>query len=193
MVFIGDIIAKEEEYLAGQGTFVDEEGNIRASVIGEVKKDSRKKEISVLGKLVLPKREDLVIGIVTDVKDKVVLVEIKEVKGFDQRQRCLPKKSGVIFIANLSIAYLENPRQAVKIGDLIRAQIIDEDQGAYILTMKGPNLGVLLGLCGNCRGKLIEKAKDSKLRDCSVMVCSKCNSLETRKLASDYIYKGEYK
>ncbi|PIU22048.1 MAG: hypothetical protein COT14_03560 [Candidatus Diapherotrites archaeon CG08_land_8_20_14_0_20_30_16] len=193
MVFIGDIIAKEEEYLAGKGTVVDEEGNIIASVIGKVKKDPQKKEISVLGKLVLPQVGDSVIGLVTDVKEKVVLVDIQEVKGQDDKKRTLPKTSGVIFIANLSQSYLENPRQAVKIGDLIKAQIIDEDPGAYLLTMKDGALGVLLGLCSKCREKLLEKGKDVKLKDCSVMICSKCKGIETRKLAKDYIYKGEHK
>lgn len=190
MVFIGDVLASENEYLAGRGTFVDEEGNIRASVIGKVQKDNRKKEISVKGKLVLPQVGDIAIGIVTDVKEKLVVVDLKEVRGLDNSQRRLTKTSAIIFIANLSQAYLDNPRQVLRIGDLIKAEIIDEKGDVYFLSTKGPNYGALLSLCGNCRSKLFEKSKDLKLRDCSVMVCPKCGAIETRKVAKDYFYRG---
>jgi len=193
MTFIGDVIAREEEYLAGKGTFVDDEGNIVASVIGNVSKDDNKKEIYVKGKFSLPQAGDYITGLISDVKEKVVLVDIDSAFSQDNVKRALPKTSGVIFIANLSTSYLENPRQAVKIGDVIRAQIIDQDAGAFILTLKENNCGVLLGLCGKCRSKLIEKSKDMKLKDCSVMVCSKCKAVETRRTTRDYIYKGEQK
>ena len=185
MIFIGDIIASENEYLAGKGTFVDDEGNICAAVIGKVVKDDAKKEISVRGRLLLPKPGDIAIAMVTDVKEKVVLLDLEEVKNSKGVVRRLPKKSGLIFIANLSQSYLENPRQAVKIGDLIRGEIADEDPGAYFISIKDPSYGVLLGLCSKCRSKLIEKTKDMKLKDCSVMVCSKCKGIETRKTAKD--------
>ena len=193
MAFIGDVIAREEEYLAGKGTFVDEEGNIVASVIGNISKDDQKKEISVIGKLSLVQLGDMITGLITDVKDKIVLVEVQEAFGPDGTKRTIPKASGIIFIANLSQSYLENPRQAVKIGDLIRAQVMDQDAGAFILSLKENNCGVLLGLCGKCRSKLIEKGRDMKLKDCSVLVCSKCKAIETRRTTRDYIYKGEQK
>jgi len=191
MVFIGDIIAREEEYLNSWGTFVDSEGNIRSSVIGNVRKDDAKKTIYVKGKLVLPAIGDTVFAVVTDVKEKVVLLNIQEIKGKKNENKVLQKTSGVMFIANLSHSYLENPRQALKIGDLVKAQLIGEDVGAYILSIKDQDYGVVLGFCSRCRSKLYEKEKDIKLKDCHVMVCSKCKAIETRKTAPDYFYKGE--
>jgi exosome complex component CSL4 len=193
MTFIGDVIASENEYLAGKGTYVDDEGNIRAAVMGKVLKNDSKKEISVEGKLVFPKQGDIAIGIVTDVKDKVVLLDLEEVKDSKGNKKSLSKTSGLIFIANLSQSYLENPRQAVKIGDLIKGEITDEDAGAYFVSLKDSNYGVILGLCSKCRSKLIEKSKDMKLKDCSVMICSKCKGIETRKTAKEYIYRGVQK
>lgn len=187
MTFIGDVVAREEEYLNGFGTFVDSEGNIRASIIGKLEKDDAKKEISVKGKISFAKPGDIAICEVTDVKEKVVLLEVEFITGKNNEKKTLTKKNGIIFIANLSQSYLDNPRQALKIGDMIKAQVVDEDATAYILSMKDTGLGVLLGLCSKCRSKLIEKAKDQKLKDCSVMICSKCKAIETRKTASDYI------
>lgn len=193
MVFIGDIVANENEYLAGKGTFVDDNGNIRSAIIGQLSKNDSKKEISVEGKLIFPKLGDIAVGIVTDVKDKVVLLELEEVKDSKGTKKSLTKTSGLIFIANLSQSYLDNPRQAVKIGDIIKGEIADEDAGAYFVSLKNPNYGVILGLCSKCRSKLIEKSKDMKLKDCSVMICSKCKGIETRKTAKDYIYRGVQK
>ena len=193
MVFIGDIVANENEYLAGKGTFVDDNGNIRSAIIGQLSKNDSKKEISVEGKLIFPKLGDIAVGIVTDVKDKVVLLELEEVKDSKGTKKSLTKTSGLIFIANLSQSYLDNPRQAVKIGDIIKGEIADEDAGAYFVSLKNPNYGVILGLCSKCRSKLIEKSKDMKLKDCYVMICSKCKGIETRKTAKDYIYRGVQK
>lgn len=188
MVFIGDVIAREEEYLSGMGSFVDSDGNIRASVIGNVRKDTAKKIIYVNGKLTLPKKGDVVFAIVTAVKDKVVLLNVQEIKGKDDKKRVLTKKSAIIFIANLSQSYLDNPRQALKIGDLVKAELIDEDDTAYILSMKDGMYGVVLALCSRCRSSMYIRSKDLKLKDGHVLVCPNCGSVETRKTAQHYLY-----
>jgi len=190
MVFIGDVVAKEEEYLAGRGTFVDEEGNICASVIGNLVKDDKNKEISVTGKMSFPVPGDTVIGTISDVKEKVVMVDLESIKDATGKTKKIFKKQGIIFIANLSNSFLENPRQAVKIGDLVTTKLIDEDATAYLLSMKDFEDGVLLGLCSKCRSRMIQKGKDFKLKDCHVMVCSNCKSIETRKTAKEYLYRG---
>jgi exosome complex RNA-binding protein Csl4 len=190
MTFIGDILASEEEYLAGQGTFVDAEGNIKASVIGKAIKNDEKKEISVEGKIVFPKKGDFAIAIVNDVKDKVILTSVLDI--FDEKQKKkILKKSGIIFIQNLSTSFLENARQAIRIGDVIKTQIIDEDDTAYILTMKEPGCGVILAKCSKCRNSMYIKGKDRNLRDGSLMQCSNCKNLETRRTARDYVFKGD--
>ncbi len=189
MVFIGDILASEEEYLAGPGTFVDAEGNIKASVIGKVLQNDEKKEISVEGKILYPQKGDFAIAIVNDVKDKVILTTILEIF-YENKKKKILKKSGIIFIQNLSTSFLENARQAIRVGDVIKTIIMDEDDTAYILTMKEPGCGVILAKCSKCRGNMYIKGKDRNMRDGSLMQCSNCKNLETRRTTRDYMFRG---
>ncbi len=191
MVFIGDIIAREEEYIGGRGTYVDDEGNIRATVIGKVNKNDEKKIISVRGKMNLARKGDYAFGFVSDVKDKVIMIKIQEIKDPKNNSKAMLKNSGIIFIQNLSNGFLDNPKQAIKIGDLIRAQVIDEDATAYILSLKEPNCGVFLAKCSSCRSDLKFKAKDKNSKDLALMVCPKCNNLETRRITRDYVYGSD--
>ena len=56
--------------------------------------------------------------------------------------------------------------------------------------MKEPGCGVILAKCSKCRSDMYIKGKDRNLRDGSLMQCSNCKNLETRRTAKDYFFKG---
>ena len=113
MVFIGDVLASEEEYVAGPGTFVDDDGNIKASVIGKVFQDDRQKEITVLGKLVFPKKGDTAIAVVNDIREKVVLVTVIEI--FNQKQ--VKKKLRISSLGIIKTSFPLNLSKGLSIKD----------------------------------------------------------------------------
>ncbi len=187
--FIGDILAGEEEFLSGPGTHVDNEGNICASVIGEVNKNITTKEISVKGKLQLGELGDFVIAQVTDVRDKVVMLDISKIESPDGKIKVNNPHAGIILIANISLSFIESIRQAIKMGDVVRAKIVNIEPSTFLLSLKEPNCGVLMGFCSNCRGRLIAKEPDMRSKDLTKMECLDCKERETRRITKDYLFK----
>lgn len=188
-VFIGDILAGEEEFLSGQGTHVDNDGNICASVIGEVNKNMTTKEISVKGKLQLGELGDFVIAQVTDVRDKVVMLDISKIESPEGKIKVNNPHNGIILIANISISFIDSIRQAVKMGDIVRARIVSIEPATYLLNLKEPNCGVIMAFCSSCRGRLIAKEPDMRSKDLTKMECLDCKGRETRRITKDYLFK----
>ena len=65
----------------------------------------------------------------------------------------------------------------IKVGDYVRAKIIREGDFPE-LGVLAPNLGVIMGLCSNCRTLLV--------KDSAGLKCPNCDNREERKIAKDY-------
>ncbi len=180
IVFPGDVIAKEEEYLSGRNT-EDINGYIIATAFGKVEKDEKNLTISIKtpGNVIKPKNGEIVYGKVIKVISKDAIVSIY---GIYMNNKITPiNVEGRI---KLPVANKNVYSHILTIGDLVRAKIINT-RPLYV-TIFSPELGVIKTKCLICRNELI--MKDSKL------YCTNCQRNETRKIASDYgdieIYGG---
>jgi exosome complex component CSL4 len=175
----GEFLSTAEEFMPGEGAY-EEDGNIYSSCTGVVVVDIRTKRISVFPRTPvppMPKRGDVVIGRVEEVKEQMVSVRIGVLKGREDRQLPLPV-SGIIHVSQTSDKYVKDLSREFKAGDIVRTRILNARRFPIQLSTVGENLGVLLAACSRCRTPLVKE--DTRLR------CPNCGNLEFRKIASDY-------
>ncbi len=178
-VIPGDFLATAEEFVPGDGAY-EESGKIYSTYTGVVLVDVRTKHISVFSRALGPpalKRDDVVIGRVEEVRDQGASIYIGVLRGREDRELPLPNK-GSIHVSQVHTSYVEEMRQQFKLGDIVRARVLNASRAPVQLSTAGDDLGVIVAACSRCRAPL--KREDSKLS------CSECGNLEFRKLASDY-------
>ncbi len=176
LVLPGDKLGVIEEYVLGSGTF-QEDGGIYSSRIGVVLIDNKAKKISVFPKTakpLIPKKGDTVLGKVITVQGKKAMVAIAMIE--DKALSSI--FTGQVFIRQVTGGYLESIDDMFKIGDIIRASVIDDREEIYQLTTAGPELGVIKAYCAKCGNVLRRLNKQLK--------CDSCGNVEMRKLASDF-------
>ncbi len=176
IVMPSDYLCVEEEFMPAAGTYIDG-GTIRAAVIGTPIYDilSRRVSVKPVKPLKLPKPGDVVIGVVTSVRDEVAIVKVL---GFDIYNTFKNPFTGLLHISQVSETRIQNLYEAVKLGDMIKAKVLN-DYIPLLLTTKEPRLGVILAYCSRCGAVLVKR--DNKL------VCPKCNTVENRKVSLDYL------
>ncbi|MDD4251010.1 MAG: exosome complex RNA-binding protein Csl4 [Candidatus ainarchaeum sp.] len=173
-VFVpGEIIAVEEEFVAGKNTF-EEHGYVKAAGFGIAEFDNVNKEVSITCKNISNLTEnDIVFGKVMLVKDAVVVIEIIK----SEEDRVLTVKKGQIPIKLVSNNYVTNLKKLFKIGDILKARVVSANDLAVDLTTQGEGYGVTIAYCSQCRHEM--KKSDDKL------VCFNCGSIEERKWFED--------
>ncbi len=176
IVYPGDLIAASEEYLPGPGTY-EAEGDIFAAQIGELSLDSREKVASVRGfnPPVEQKVGDVVLTTVQDIKNTMAMVKVEAVEGIERQ--VTGDTEGTIHISKVSEKYTEDLKKAMRIGDLVRARVVQVKPSLQLATNE-PSLGVVRGLCTRCRYPLVKRGRD--------LYCEHCERDEPRKVASVY-------
>ncbi|HDI02438.1 MAG TPA: S1 RNA-binding domain-containing protein [Ignisphaera sp.] len=177
----GDYLCVEEEFMPANGVYVDE-GKVRASVIGIPAYDyiSRRVSIKPFKGLKIPRSGDIVIGVAASVKEDVVIVKVL---GFDIYNTFKNPFSGLLHISQVSETRIQSIYDAIKMGDLIKAKVLN-NYIPLLLTTKEPKLGVILAYCSKCGSVLIKNGDK--------LVCPKCNNIETRKISMDYLATAKY-
>src|SRR3972149_10250587 len=84
---------------------------------------------------------------------------------------------GTIHISNVSEAYTEDIRDMFRLGDIIRAKVIQVKPPLQLTTAE-PILGVVRAMCSQCRGPLEVRERD--------LFCLRCERAERRKITQDY-------
>lgn len=177
----GSAVGTEEEFVAGPGTSVAADGTISATVCGKVEV-SPDKMVSVKARVQQPKqlrRGMVVYGRVEEIFEPVALVQIAPSAGSAERQ-VPPEGYSVLHAREVMNGYVENVRDEVHIGDIIKATVIDmRRDGEISLSTKPPGMGVVKAFCSRCRGPLA-------LQQEGMLKCGRCGSVERRKLAPEY-------
>jgi len=173
-VLVGDYVGTIEEFIPSKGTFI-EDGKIYAANTGMLDVDEDM-GVRVSGDMPMDlKVGQIVFGEVIAMSDKIITVIIKKMRGIKGR---IDVKSG-IHVSNISDRYLEKPADGCAIGDILEGKVIRMEHGLIDLTTKG-SLGVVKAFCKRCRTPLnLSKKQD-------VLICPKCGSEESRKVADDY-------
>lgn len=174
----GEKLAVIEEFGAGDGTYF--EGDvIRSSKIGETVYDLKNRIIKVKpSKTVtnVPKRGDIVVGKVESAQSSVVNMRISLVNekvnegGF----------TGMLMIKQDQgrNGYRGRRRTISKVGDLIRAHVVSNENAIIHLSLEDEKDGVLFAVCSIC---------GSRVRGIGNAVkCFECAYIEDRWLSADF-------
>lgn len=180
LLFPGDFIANAEEFLPGEGTYV-EEGKIYASEVGTVKKDLEKRVVSVecgIGKAPVPQRRGLeVLGIVAKTSEKAGFIDLLPVE--DEKRRYYPiPASTVLRVNNIRRGFVKSLKDEFKVGDLARVRIMEATPDNVVVSTEGTNLGVVKAYCVKCRNELVKEGKG--------LICKSCGWKDHRHMAKDY-------
>ncbi|MEM3399839.1 MAG: exosome complex RNA-binding protein Csl4 [Candidatus Micrarchaeia archaeon] len=171
MAVPGEMLGTEEEYVAGEGTYV-ENGAIYACVAGKSRVKDRVIEVECEDCRTL-KKGDIVYGRIEEMYESVVLVRL------DVEGAILPAGYATLHISDIKRGYVRSIKEEMKVGDIIKAVVKDTRRNVSIRTNER-GLGVIKAFCSECRGVLAMKRG---------LVCEECGHTEDRYIA--YPYGGE--
>jgi len=178
VVMPGDYLCVEEEFLPGPWTYVDDNGVVRSLIVGTPVFDYTTRRVSVKPlkrRIMLPKQGDNVVGVVSAVKEDVAVVKVI---GFDIYNPLKNPITGLLHISQISETRIDSVYDAVRMGDLIRARVLN-NYVPLLLSIKDPKYGVILAYCSKCGSVLVKKGE--------TLVCPSCGSTERRKVSIDYL------
>ncbi|MEM4789000.1 MAG: exosome complex RNA-binding protein Csl4 [Ignisphaera sp.] len=177
LIYPGDFMCKEEEYLAHKNVYIDEKGNIRATVVGKPIYDSVNRRVLVkpFKEIKIPRPGEIVIGWVTSMRDDVAFVKII---GYDFAKTFKHMFSAILHISQVVETKGESMYNYVRLGDVVKAKVLNEYL-PLLISIKEPRLGVLLANCSRCGSHLY--------LDNGKLVCSVCRNIEQRKISLEYM------
>ena len=175
----GDHVGAIEEYMPSTGTFSSDEG-IYSSNIGQLELDAKTHSARVRPKTRVPKLQgvgSIAVGIIAEASDSVAIVDLAQMDK-DNISLVPNGVSAVLHVSNIRRDYVKDLRDELRIGDIIRAKIIESSEHTTKLTIDGRELGVIKAFCIRCRQPL--RMSGPKL------ICDRCGDIENRKIAQDY-------
>lgn len=177
MVYPGEFIGTEEEYIPGKGTYTDKEGKLYAAVMGELHIDSKRRATVVPYEHVPEVRVgSVVLGKVAEIFESVAFVDV-EVTERNRKDRTVVM-SGVIPVSEIKMEYVRSIRNELRIGDIVKATVTRITPFRLELSLKGRSMGVVKGFCTVCRHEMDMAGRNLK--------CKNCGHVETRRIAFPY-------
>lgn len=175
-VIPGEIVAIAEEYVPGKGTY-ESDGKIIASEAGTLVLDTKNHTALVTPRnpITEPKKKDKVLAAVTDVRSSMAICDILSIEGVARTMT--GDTEATLHVSSISSQYVETVGSAVRVGDVIRAEVSQSHPSVQLTTVNG-HFGVVLAHCGKCKGVLTLKDKS--------LYCGECERYEKRKVADDY-------
>lgn len=186
MVFPGDRLSTEEEFLPSRNVYV-ENGVIYSAVFGKVvQEDGRMLVEGATRNIRKMKRGMFVLGKVVGVLKSVIFVEIENFS--IKNEEYIAGKDGKVVLMSprpMRGMHDRNERHApeakpAEMGDVILAKIIMEDNEIFTLSLRDPEAGVVYATCENCGGKMqVDKHGDG-------LYCAACKTSVRRKVSVLY-------
>lgn len=177
IIFPGEILGNELEVIPGIGT-KNINGLVCSLFVG--KSEIKEKKANVYPKKVLAKILPFseVLGVVIDIIEPIAIVAIKPIG-----KHVVDKGDiGILHISNASDRFLSTIKEAVKVGDIILAKVVEIDKSIQI-SIKGQKYGVISAYSRLKKTPMIKIGYDK-------VKCPKTNTVEKRKLSS---YYGDHK
>jgi exosome complex component CSL4 len=176
IVVPGELIGTCEEFLPGHNTVVVD-GRIYAMILGSLQIDTKEMIVHVnpLNPPVLLAVKNIVIGVVSDIKGSMAIVDITHV--LDKYRNIAGDTIGAIHISKVSELYTQDIQREFRVSDIVKAKVIQVKPSIQLAT-NSPELGVVFGLCYRCRHALIKQR--------NLLYCNNCDRVETRKTSTDY-------
>jgi exosome complex component CSL4 len=176
MVYPGEELGGEEEFLAGPGTYV-EDGKILSAQVGVL--SYNEKEHMVFVEPSKPTNQvrdgDVVIAVVDDLKSSMVTLTIERIEDVDRV--VMGETHAAIHVAKCSNDYVRELEDVYRITDVVRAKVIQAAPSVQLET-RDDEFGVIKARCHVCRQPMV--LKDRRLW------CEECERWEDRKLSNRY-------
>ncbi|MBU0591460.1 exosome complex RNA-binding protein Csl4 [Candidatus Micrarchaeota archaeon] len=176
LVFPGDYLFSCEEIESGDNTYVNND-DIFSAVVGENEISSGKISVKKDRHFTQPKVGMEVYCIVIKtmpMKAIAVCIPIKQAEVLGSSMEF----TSVLHVRELGKkGFVEDLRHEVKIGDIIRAQIVGLSETDIDISIKGPQYGFLAVFCPRCRKRMDLKG--------AVFICSTCEWKENRKIPAE--------
>jgi len=176
VIIPGEKIGTVEEIIPGRGTF-EEDGVIYAKGLGELSLDPEEMKASVnaFKSPARIKKRDLIILVVTDIRNAMVVARAVHIVGKDRQ--IAGETMASLHVSKVSREYVSDIKRMFRVGDYIRARVIQSSPSIQITTDER-DLGVLRALCMNCRTSMFRKGNS--------LTCPECGRIESRKMAADF-------
>ncbi len=179
IVVPGDQLCVIEELMPSFGTY-EKDGIVYAASPGQVDMNLKERSIRVISpdgemKLALPVQGDILMGKVTIVFDQRAEVRIARINEEDYYSGLV----GELHISNVTRRYVKSMQDVLKQNDIVRAAALNTHDFPVKLTLVGPELGVVFGVCTKCGNPLTLTTHNN-------MFCLRCENRETREVANDY-------
>ncbi len=179
IVFPGEELAVIEEFIPGEGCYVDG-ARIYAARLGRVVIDFATRRINVAPlreKLRVPRKGAAVHGYVQLIpREDLALITIVA----DNRLKSYNGSfTGILHVSQVAVGRVNSIYDAVGLGEIVRATVLN-NTNPYILSTKHVTDGVILAFCSRCGAPLYRVPGEEGL------VCLRCGNRETRKISSYY-------
>lgn len=178
----GEVLAEIEEYIPGEGTYVDPQGRIRSSGVGVLKIDESFKIISLKARRrwrEVPVGAS-VLAIVTSLKHDAVVAEIYGVLQLGSTPRWSYEldspRAALLQISQMVGEYVKDINDYYRVGDVILAKVIGAVPPFHLST-KAPQYGVIYAHCSKCMS-LMEPVSSKTMK------CPVCGNAEQRKVSA---------
>ncbi|RLF08581.1 MAG: hypothetical protein DRJ69_06130 [Thermoprotei archaeon] len=119
----GDLLGVIEEFTPDVGAY-EETGRVYSALVGEVVKDMDERRVSVLSAKqgpLMPRKGDVVLGVVTSVRKDVAEVDVYQVEGL--RPFTSPFKA-VLHVSEVDVRFVDKILNALWPGDVVRARVV---------------------------------------------------------------------
>ena len=184
----GEVIGVEEEYVEGGNVYVEPStGLLRSSLVGVLRVDNVGKTAYVEASRLVraPRKGSIVVGMVTQVRESLAFAELYGELSLDPRPRWVREFSGrlpaVITAEQLSDGKVEDIYAFIRPTDIIVGKVVSTIS-PYLVSLKGPQLGVLHAFCSRC-GSPMNPENDG-------FRCPRCGNFEKRKVSGLVGVKG---
>jgi len=176
LIVPGEMLGIEEEMTGNDNTY-NENGEIFSAVIGK-ETVNEKRQIHVVPKksVRMLKRGDIVYGKIMDLFGTVAMIDIA---GANEKERAVIDSYAYLKITEIAknAGFIRDFRQFMRIGDILKAKIIDVSPLGTYMTIADQGLGIVKAHCSKCRTELAHRGR--------LLICPECGNKEERKLAMD--------
>lgn len=176
----GEQLGVEEEFIPGEGIYV-EEGRLYASNVGVLVVDAKTRKVSVKpsAKVAVPENGDIVEGVVIGpMREDSTVIEILRIKG---KRDLKGTFTGILHVSNAGKGYVNTIFDAVGLGDWVLAKVVTS-WPPYQLSTADDELGVIYATCPKCGEELILKK--------GRLFCNRDKAFERKKVSIHYLVRG---
>ncbi len=177
VVLPGEEVGVTEEYEAGEGTY-EEDGKVFAAQSGTLELDAehRVARVAAFNPPAHMRVGDAIYCTVSEIRASMAEGRVLAIHGRDRQ--VAGELDASLHVSKIVNAYVEDIRDTMRLGDILRARVIQTDPSLQITTQEA-NLGVVLALCP------IDRVAMTKTGETEVK-CPRCEHVFRRKLAADY-------